>query len=295
MDSIRNYLGEKEFRVSEILQFSIMLLLSGFLIGGGIIILNDEDIFKKIYEGYQGQQDTIDDDGFYDTRPIIPDEEKYAEETNTTSTTICNTGYEKYFYNYYMCLQCPDDKPLMYSDGRLISPGEIEISEITRIRCGELESDGKARPPRFQNETITSSTTCRSGYGKYYSKIYSCLKCPNGRILKYSDGTPVSSEEIDTTKLISNENQSGMRCKLPTQAQTSEVVRPTTAAAASQGAPVVSNTWTADLPDDLLLVNLQKNVKLIRKNSLINTITAWTMIVLGSIISIYQIYNLFFS
>jgi Mn2+/Fe2+ NRAMP family transporter len=114
MDSIRNYLGEKEFRVSEILQFSIMLLLSGFLIGGGIIILNDEDIFKKIYEGYQ-------------------------------------------------------------------SP------------------------------------------------------------------------------------------------------------------PAVSNTWTADLPDDLLLVNLQKNVKLIRKNSLINTITAWTMIVLGSIISIYQIYNLFFS
>jgi len=53
MDSIRNYLGEKEFRMSEILQFAIMLLLSGFLIGGGIIILNDEDIFKKIYEGYQ--------------------------------------------------------------------------------------------------------------------------------------------------------------------------------------------------------------------------------------------------
>jgi hypothetical protein len=113
MDSIRNYLGEKEFRMSEILQFSIMLLLSGFLIGGGIIILNDEDIFKKIYEGYQ-----------------------------------------------------------------------------------------------------------------------------------------------------------------------------TTA---------VSNTWTADLPDDLLLVNLQKNVNLLRKKSLINTITAWTMIVLGSIISIYQIYNMFFS
>ena len=110
MDSIRNYLGEKEFRMSEILQFSIMLLLSGFLIGGGIIILNDEDIFKKIYEGYQ-----------------------------------------------------------------------------------------------------------------------------------------------------------------------------------------TSNTWTADLPDDLLLVNLQKNVKFLRKKSLINTVTAWTMIALGSIICIYQIYNLFFS
>jgi len=114
MDSIRNYLGEKEFRMSEILQFAIMLLLSGFLIGGGIIILNHEDIFNKIYEGYQA----------------------------------------------------------------------------------------------------------------------------------------------------------------PT---------------------AVSNTWTADLPDDLTLVSLQKNVKLLRKKSFVNIVTAWIMIVFGSIISIYQIYSLFFS
>lgn len=129
MDSIRNYLGEKEFRVSEILQFSIMLLLAGFLIGGGIIILNDEEIFKKIYEGYQVQ----------------------ATQQSTQSRVVVEQR------------------------------------------------------------------------------------------------------------------------------------------------AAVSNTWTADLPDELLLVNLQKNVKLIRKKSLINTITAWTMIILGSLISIYQIYNLFFS
>ena len=94
----------------------------------------------------------------------------------------------------------------------------------------------------------------------------------------------------------------GVRCKLPTQGQTTTVSSSlsryfgtASPAAASQGAPVVSNTWTADLPDELLLVNLQKNVKLLRKKSLIDTITAWTMIILGSIISIYQIYNLFFS
>jgi hypothetical protein len=244
MDSIRNYLGEKEFRMSEILQFSIMFLLSGFLIGGGIIILNDEDIFKKIYEGYQtvgmiGSSDPVD------TRPIIPNEEKLIGLYTGTQNQKCSEGEYKF--------ESPQS-----------------------------------------NGTI----------------IYTCVKCPDGRILKYSDGTSVSSEEIDTTKLISNDRQSGMRCKLPTQVQTTTVSSslsryfgtapgqggPTTpAAAASQGTPAVSNTWTADLPDELLLVNLQKNVKLIRKKSLINTITAWTMIVLGSLISIYQIYNLFFS
>jgi hypothetical protein len=244
MDSIRNYLGEKEFRMSEILQFGIMFLLSGFLIGGGIIILKDEDIFKKIYEGYQ-ELKTVDPDNDLadsvgmigssesldpvDTRPIIPNEEKLIGLYTGSQNRECSEGAYKFEF------------------------------------------------PQ-SNGTI----------------IYTCAKCPDGRILKYSDGTSVSSEEIDTTKLISNNRQSGMRCKLPTQVQTSKVVRPIPAAA-SQGAPAVSNTWTADLPDELLLVNLQKNVKLIRKKSLINTITAWTMIVLGSLISIYQIYNLFFS
>lgn len=249
MDSIRNYLGEKEFRMSEILQSAIMFLLAGFLIGGGIIILNDEEIFKKIYEGYE-ELKTVDPDNdladpigsntgssdSVDTRPIIPNEEKLIGLYSGSQNRECSEGAYKF--------------------------------------------------ERYQsNGTI----------------IYTCVKCPDGRILKYSDGTSVSSEEIDTTKLIaaSNDRQNGMRCKLPTQAQTTPtrttVVRPTTVAAASQGAPAVSNTWTADLPDELLLVNLQKNVKLLRKKSLINTITAWTMIVLGSLISIYQIYNLFFS
>lgn len=263
MDSIRNYLGEKEFRMSEILQFGIMFLLSGFLIGGGIIILNDEDIFKKIYEGYQEQQDISD--------PIGPDPD------NDLPDSVGVVGSSE-------SLDSVDTRPIIPNEEKLIGL----YTGTQNRKCSEGE---------YKFESPQSNGTI----------IYTCAKCPDGRILKYSDGTSVSSEEIDTTKLISNENQSGMRCKLPTQAQTSEVVRtsttptrttvvrPTTVAVASQGAPVVSNTWTADLPDDLLLVNLQKNVKLIRKNSLINTITAWTMIVLGSLISIYQIYTLFFS
>lgn len=268
MDSIRNYLGEKEFRMSEILQFSIMLLLAGFLIGGGIIILNDEDIFKKIYEGYQGQLDSVGPDPLQgigvltdsaDTRPIIPDEEKMIISSFRRDNRACIQGTEQYI--------------------------------ITGFQGGP----------------------------QYY-----CIKCPDGRILEYSDGTPVSPGELSIIKLVENDAQSGMRCKLSrigTTTVSSSVSRlvaktpavgtvvagtaatgtatGTTAAAGTpavnQRSSAVSNTWTADLPDDLLLVNLQKNVKFLRKKSLINTITAWTMIILGSLISIYQIYNLFFS
>jgi hypothetical protein len=249
MDSIRNYLGEKEFRISEILQFGIMFLLSGFLIGGGIIILKDEDIFKKIYEGYQ------------ELKTVDPDDDVPDDDVFDTVGMIGSSSSD-------------------YVDTRPIIPNEEKLIGLYTGSQNQECSEGA-----YKFESPQSNGTI----------IYTCVKCPDGRILKYSDGTSVSSEEIDTTKIIANDRQSGMRCKLPTQTQTSEVVRPIPAAAASQGAPVVSNTWTADLPDDLLLVNLQKNVKLIRKNSLINTITAWTMIVLGSIISIYQIYNLFFS
>jgi len=52
-NTIRDYFGNKEFKASEILQFSIMIVLGIFLIFGGIIILQDEEIFKKIYEGFQ--------------------------------------------------------------------------------------------------------------------------------------------------------------------------------------------------------------------------------------------------
>jgi hypothetical protein len=42
MDSIRDYLSEKQFKGSEVMQSAMMFLLSAFLIGGGVIIINDE-------------------------------------------------------------------------------------------------------------------------------------------------------------------------------------------------------------------------------------------------------------
>lgn len=57
---------------------------------------------------------------------------------------------------------------------------------------------------------------------------------------------------------------------------------------------ITSTRWTATLPEDLTLGQLQKNVSLIRKKSQINIYTGYTMIATGSIISLYQIYNLFF-
>lgn len=53
-------------------------------------------------------------------------------------------------------------------------------------------------------------------------------------------------------------------------------------------------TWTADLPEDLTLAQLQKNVNLIRKQSTINVYTGTGMIVTGSVILLYQTYTLFF-
>ena len=53
-------------------------------------------------------------------------------------------------------------------------------------------------------------------------------------------------------------------------------------------------TWTADLPEDLTLAQLQKNVNLIRKQSTMNVYTGTGMIVTGSVILLYQTYTLFF-
>jgi hypothetical protein len=55
-----------------------------------------------------------------------------------------------------------------------------------------------------------------------------------------------------------------------------------------------ATTWTADLPEDLTLAQLQKNVNLIRKQSNMNVYTGTGMIVTGSLILLYQTYSLFF-
>jgi len=142
-NTIRDYFGNKEFKGSEIMQFSIMIVLGIFLISGGIIILQSEDIFNKIYEGFD------------------------------TPVTVPKTSGD--------------------------------------------DNDG--------SETSTATKT--SGISR--------------------NRTPSSL------------------------------------------------TWTADLPEDLTLTSLQKNIKHLRKKSSVNIGLGWGMVAIGSMICLYQIYSLFFT
>jgi hypothetical protein len=301
MDSIRNYLGEKEFRMSEILQFGIMFLLSGFLIGGGIIILNDEEIFKKIYEGYHS--DTTAELIALPPPPPPPIEEQLIAQSGTIlENTLCNQGYEKYRFgslSMHACYKCPDGRQLEYSDGTPVLPGQIDISKLVfdsydyGLRCRVATPPDSGGAGNDDNDISLPNSQSESNFGENNgSSLLQNVAVANNPI------NPFSGRNGQSGSNFGENNGSSL---LQNGAVTTGQAKPKAAAAAvvtGQAKPIaaaVSNTWTADLPDELLLVNLQKNVKLLRKKSLINTITAWTMIVLGSIISIYQIYNMFFS
>jgi len=152
-NTIRDYFGNKEFKGSEIMQFSIMIVLGIFLISGGIIILQSEDIFNKIYEGFRSTSG-YDNDG------------------SETSTATKTSG---------------DD------------------------------NDGS------EKSTATN---------------------------------PIGSPRNRTPSSL---------------------------------------TWTADLPEDLTLTSLQKNIKHLRKKSSVNIGLGWGMVAIGSMICLYQIYSLFFT
>ena len=273
MDSIRNYLGEKEFRMSEILQFGIMFLLSGFLIGGGIIILNDEEIFKKIYEGYHS--DTTAELIALPPPPPPPIEEQLIAQSGTIlENTLCNQGYEKYRFgslSMHACIKCPDGRQLEYSDETPVLPGQMNMSKLV---SNSYDYGLRCRVATLPNEPI-NPFSARNGQSE------NNFGENNGSSLLQNVAVATGQAKPDATAVTTGQ------AKPDATAVSTGRAKPIAAA--------VSNTWTADLPDELLLVNLQKNVKLLRKKSLINTITAWTMIVLGSIISIYQIYSLFFS
>ena len=152
-NTIRDYFGNKEFKGSEIMQFSIMIVLGIFLISGGIIILQSEDIFNKIYEGFRSTSG-------------------YGNDGSETSTATKTSG---------------DD------------------------------NDGS------EKSTATN---------------------------------PIGSPRNRTPSSL---------------------------------------TWTADLPEDLTLTSLQKNIKHLRKKSSVNIGLGWGMVAIGSMICLYQIYSLFFT
>jgi len=243
MDNINNYLNEKQFKGSEVMQSAIMFLLSAFLIGGGIIIINDEDIFKKIYEGYQGTLGIIGS--------TIPVEEQIIYQSGSvTSTSLCDEGYEKYSYSLtsgaapqYFCAKCPNGRNLQYSDGTSVSPGALNSSKfVSGLRCKLPEPDGTGGPP---SESVI-------GLPRVPAPAPAPAPAP----------TPAGSQ-----------------VGLPAPSRSTQV----------------SNSWTADLPDDLTLAKLQKNIGNLRKKSDFNIAIAEIMIIIGCIISIYQIYTLFIS
>jgi len=188
-NAVRSYFSEKRFKGDEIFTFSIFLFVGIFLIYAGVVIIQTEDIFKQIYEG------------FITTITSTP----------STAAATCPTGTTKY--------------------------------------------------------SITSSGTTN----------YGCItNCAAGETLYYpGNGGPVIGTSLDSTKVSNAQIQSstlntanGLHCR--------------------------ANTFTGELPEDLTIGQLNKNVKFIRKKSDLNLTVAAGMIISGSILIMYQTYRLFF-
>ena len=128
----------------------------------------------------------------------------------------------------------------------------------------------------------TPAATCPAGTTKYSvtfpgSSHNRCItNCASGEALYYAgNGGPVIGTSLDPTKVTSAHMQSsnlntanGLHCR--------------------------ASIFTGELPEDLTIGQLNKNVKLIRKKSDLNLTVASGMIISGSILIMYQTYRLFF-
>jgi hypothetical protein len=128
----------------------------------------------------------------------------------------------------------------------------------------------------------TAAATCPTGTTKYSATFsgttnYGCItNCAAGETLYYpGNGGPVIGTSLDNTKASIAQMQAanlntanGLHCR--------------------------ANIFTGELPEDLTIGQLNKNVKLIRKKSDLNLTLASGMIIGGSILIMYQTYRLFF-
>jgi hypothetical protein len=128
----------------------------------------------------------------------------------------------------------------------------------------------------------TATATCSPGNTKYSATFagttnYGCItNCASGEALYYpGNGGPVIGTILDPTKITMAQVQSsnfntenGLHCR--------------------------ASIFTGELPKDLTIGQLNKNVKLIRKKSDLNLTVAAGMIISGSILIMYQTYRLFF-
>ena len=228
LTSIKGYFDEKQITGNEILQFCIMMILSILLIIGGVFILQGEDIFKKIYEGYVTMSSVPtggscnSGSSVYTTSWVSPHPSFPVGATlSTTDSQVCIAN-------------CPPTQTLVYSDETPISSTTIDLSKLYELSGGVAGMSPSAFITTINN----------------MSNYITCIG---------SGGSGDGGSGINKIKTTSNIQR-----------------------------------WTATLPEDLTLGQLQKNVSFIRKKSQINIYTGYTMIATGSIISLYQIYNLFF-
>jgi len=231
-NTIRDYFGNKQFKGSEIIQSSIMIILGIFLVSGGFIILQDEEIFKKMYEGFETPI----------TVTSVP-----ASGTCSNGSTLYTSSISGPFggsSTIRVCVSnCSSSETLAYSDESRVSGTTLDINKMIQgtptsgLKCITDSSSGS-----------TSGATSGSG------------SSGSG-----SSGIGISGSGTSGTSGIATSR-------------------------ASARSPL---TWTADLPEDLTLTSLQKNISVLRKKSSFNIGLGYTMIAIGLMICLYQLYSLF--
>lgn len=138
----------------------------------------------------------------------------------------------------------------------------------------------------ISSTNTTAGATCPAGQTKYSATnstggttttAYACItNCATGETLYYpGNGGPVIGTSLNATKIRPDQVQlddfnteNGLHCR--------------------------ASVFTGELPEDLTIGQLNKNVKLIRKKSDLNLTVASGMIISGSILILYQTYKLFF-
>lgn len=145
---MESYLGEKRFTGKQLLQTGIMMSLSILLIYGGLTIIEDENIFKKIYEGYVTSITVTD-----------PPVSGICSSGNTLYSVAGNT-LKKCITN------CSSSEILAYSDGSRVIGTTLEGPKLTLgtatsgLQCVASSSSGSG--PLAWTATLPDGLTLSS-------------------------------------------------------------------------------------------------------------------------------------
>ena len=288
-NAVRSYFSEKRVTGSELLSFSVLAFISFFLIYGGVLILQSEDIFKKVYEGFQASFTTGTS-----SSTVSPTARDLVLDNNKDICTIPNTTRYTFSIGDFgsltsICvLNCNSTKGLHYGVVSDINKGFVSgtvlnndklgdlpfflanLNTPSGLHCKDLPSDGATTSTSSNTQTRTTTTT-----GATTGGASTATTTTTGAT------TGATTGGASTATSTATSTTTGATTGIP---KTSSSTRGTAA----------TSEWTADLPEDLTLGQLQKNVNLIRKPSTVNKATGIGMIISGSVIILYQTYKLFF-